>query len=51
MDSAFSWFALLILVNIGLVLAIRRGMKERRQDREANDRFFHGYDHNHTLNR
>lgn len=51
MDSAFSWFVLLVLVNIGFVLAVRRGMEEKRQDREENDRFFRERERNHTLNR
>ena len=49
MDSVFSWFVLLVLVNIGFVLAIHKGMEEKRQDREDNDRFFREYDR--TLNR
>ena len=49
MDSVFSWFVLLVLVNIGLVLAVKRYEDEKRQDREDNDRFFR--EHDHTLNR
>ncbi len=49
MESVFSWFVLLVLVNIGFVLAVRKGMEEKRQDREENDRFFK--EHGRTLNR
>ena len=49
MDSAFSWFVLLILTNIGFILAVRKGIKEKKQDEEENDRFFR--EHDHTLKR
>lgn len=51
MDSVVSWFMLLILTYFGLYLAIRRYKEEKREDREANDRFFREYERNHTLKR
>lgn len=51
MDSVLSWFVLLVLVNIGFVLAVKRYEEEKRQDREDNDRFFREYERSRTLNR
>ena len=51
MDSVISWFVLLVLVNVGFVLAVRKYEEENREDREANDRFFREHERNHTLNR
>ena len=49
MESVFSWFVLLVLINIGFVLAVRKGVEEKKQDREDNDKFFKEY--SRTLNR
>lgn len=51
MDSVFSWFMLLVLTNIGIILAVRKCIEEKRQDREDNDRFFREYERDHTLKR
>lgn len=51
MDSVVSWFMLLVLVNVGFVLAVHKGMEEKRQDREENDRFFRERERDYTLNR
>lgn len=49
MDNVVSWFILVILANVGFILAIQKGIKEKREERAENDRFFR--EHNHTLNR
>lgn len=51
MDSVISWFVLLILTNVGFILAVRRHEEEKKQYREDNDRFFREYERNHTLKR
>lgn len=44
MDSVVSWFVFLILANIGFILAVRKAMNEKAQDRADNDAFFYEYD-------
>lgn len=44
MDSVFSWFMVVVLVNIGIVLVCRKCLMEKKQYKEENDRFFNKYD-------
>ena len=44
MDSVFSWFILLVLTNIGFILAVKKTLDEKAQDRADNDAFFREYD-------
>ena len=44
MDSVASWVMLWLLANIGVIFAIRKAIEEKREDREANDRFFREYE-------
>ena len=44
MDSVFSWLVLLVLTNIGFILAVKKALNEKAQDRAENDAFFREYD-------
>lgn len=44
MDSVFSWFVLVVLTNVGFILAIRKALDEKAQDHADNDAFFHEHD-------
>lgn len=44
MDSVFSWFVLVVLTNVGLILAVKKYEDEKAQDNADNDAFFREYD-------
>ena len=44
MDSIVSWFILLVLTNVGLILTIKKSEDEKAQDHADNDAFFREYD-------
>ena len=44
MDSVFSWFMMVVLVNVGIILVCRECLIEKKQYKEENDRFFNKYD-------
>lgn len=45
MDSVVSWLLLLLFANIGTILAIKKAIAEKKENRAKNDDFFR------TLNR
>ena len=44
MDSVFSWLVLVVLTNIGFILAVKKALDEKAQDHAENDAFFREYD-------
>lgn len=44
MDSVFSWFMAVVLMNVGIVLVYREYLIEKKQYEEENDRFFRKHD-------
>ena len=44
MDSVLSWFVLVVFANIGFILAVKKALDEKAQDRAENDAFFRKYD-------